>query len=73
MEMSNIDENIKSIVFTAVISFAEDFFYDDLTGQTLFGKSIKDSKTTPNYGDLLNQDLESKSNIVPVWKSDPEE
>ena len=65
MTLDNMDEDTKRILFHAVISFCDNFYYDDLTGETLFTKNILQNKGQSSYSMLLTHEL-SKADVVPV-------
>lgn len=56
----------KKILFCAIISFADKFYYDDPTGATLFGMNIAAAlKSGQSYSTIFNQ-VTSKDNIIPI-------
>ena len=67
--MENMDEETKDIIFQTIVSFASEFYADDLTGKSLFGLNIEETKSELSYKELLDS-VDSKANIIPVSKQD---
>ena len=62
-----MDKDTKDIIFQTIVSFASEFYADDLTGKSLFGLNIAQTKSKVSYKELLDS-VDSKANIIPVSK-----
>lgn len=61
-----MDQETKCTILHSILSFVDEFYYDDETGKTFFGCDIADTKSNVTYVQLLEQTLLTKANVIPV-------
>jgi hypothetical protein len=61
----DLDGQTKDNIFHLITSFVDNFYYDDDTGLSLFGKKIADFKGSKNYKEIIKSDI-SNNIVTPV-------
>lgn len=49
LKLLDLDKDTKEVLFHVITSFCDKFYYDDLTGETLFTKNILKNKGPTTY------------------------
>ena len=57
LKLLDLDKDTKEVLFHVITSFCDKFYYDDLTGETLFTKNILKNKRKKKHSSLLLMEL----------------
>ena len=69
LTLENMDTATKNVIFQSIVSFTSSFYADDLTGESLFGLNIAQTKSSISYKEILDS-VNSQANLIPVSKQD---